>query len=65
MGDDAQNEYVYKFVSATPWSAADASAANRLAIGDKYLDAGTLYVAQVQRRRQRPVAAAGVRPGRR
>ncbi len=47
MGDDAQNEYIYKFVSATPWSAADASATNRLAIGDKYLDSGTLYVARI------------------
>lgn len=46
MGDDAQNEYIYKFVSATPWSAADATNANRLAMGDKYLDAGTLYVAK-------------------
>lgn len=46
MGDDAQNEYLYKFVSATAWSAGDASATNRLAIGDKYLDAGTLYVAK-------------------
>ncbi|RZM02384.1 MAG: DUF839 domain-containing protein, partial [Sphingomonas sp.] len=46
MGDDAQNEYIYKFVSATPWSAADANNANRLAMGDKYLDAGTLYVAK-------------------
>jgi hypothetical protein len=46
MGDDAQNEYIYKFVSATPWSAADATAADRLAIGDKYLDAGTLYAAR-------------------
>jgi secreted PhoX family phosphatase len=46
MGDDAQNEYIYKFVSATPWAAADATAANRLAMGDKYLDAGTLYVAK-------------------
>ncbi len=45
MGDDAQNEYLYKFVSATPWVPADATAADRLAIGDKYLDAGTLYVA--------------------
>ena len=44
MGDDAQNEYVYKFVSSATWSAADATAANRLAIGDKYLDTGTLYV---------------------
>ena len=47
MGDDAQNEYLYKFVSATQWSAADASATNRLAIGDKYLDSGTLYVAKL------------------
>ena len=46
MGDDAQNEYIYKFVSAQPWVAADAAAADRLAIGDKYLDAGTLYVAR-------------------
>jgi len=47
MGDDAQNEYLYKFVSATPWSAADATATSRLAIGDKYLDSGTLYVAKL------------------
>ena len=47
MGDDAQNEYLYKFVSATPWAAADATATNRLAIGDKYLDSGTLYVAKL------------------
>ena len=46
MGDDAQNEYIYKFVSNAPWSTQDATAANRLAIGDKYLDAGTLYVAR-------------------
>ncbi|KQT33416.1 phosphatase [Sphingomonas sp. Leaf412] len=46
MGDDAQNEYIYKFVSNAAWSAADATAADRLAIGDKYLDAGTLYVAK-------------------
>jgi secreted PhoX family phosphatase len=46
MGDDAQNEYLYKFVSATPWAEADASAADRLSIGDKYLDTGTLYVAR-------------------
>jgi secreted PhoX family phosphatase len=45
-GDDAQNEYLYKFISATPWVAADAQAADRLAIGDKYLDTGTLYVAK-------------------
>ncbi len=46
MGDDAQNEYLYKFVSSTAWVAADANAADRLALGDKYLDAGTLYVAK-------------------
>ncbi|HEX8446014.1 MAG TPA: alkaline phosphatase PhoX [Sphingomonas sp.] len=46
MGDDAQNEYLYKFVSATPWSSADATPTDRLATGDKYLDAGTLYVAR-------------------
>jgi hypothetical protein len=46
MGDDAQNEYIYKYVSATPWSEADRTAADRLAVGDKYLDNGTLYVAR-------------------
>ncbi len=46
MGDDAQNEYLYKFVSNTPWTAADAAATDRLSIGDKYLDNGTLYVAK-------------------
>lgn len=46
MGDDAQNEYIYKFVSSVPWAAADATVADRLAMGDKYLDVGTLYVAR-------------------
>ncbi len=45
-GDDAQNEYLYKFVSNTAWVAADATATDRMAIGDKYLDAGILYVAK-------------------
>ncbi|NMM78817.1 phosphatase [Acidovorax sp. SRB_14] len=46
MGDDSRGEYIYKFVSSAVWSAADANAADRLAVGDKYLDSGTLYVAQ-------------------
>lgn len=46
MGDDSRNEYMYKFVSTALWSAADASATDRLAIGDKYLDSGKLYVAK-------------------
>lgn len=46
MGDDARNEYFYKFVSNTAWSQADEQAPDRLAVGDKYLDAGTLYVAK-------------------
>lgn len=46
MGDDARREYMYKFVSSASWDEADAQSANRLAIGDKYLDAGTLYVAK-------------------
>lgn len=46
MGDDSRREYFYKFVSAANWDAADAQSANRLAIGDKYLDSGTLYVAK-------------------
>lgn len=46
MGDDSRNEYFYKFVSATVWNPADAQTADRLAIGDKYLDNGTLYVAR-------------------
>ena len=46
MGCDSQNEYVYKWVSAENWVAADASAANRMSAGDKYLDRGKLYVAK-------------------
>jgi secreted PhoX family phosphatase len=43
-GDDARNEYVYKFVSAEVWDPRDATGG--LAAGDKYLDAGTLYAAK-------------------
>ncbi|MHB1122133.1 MAG: PhoX family protein [Ramlibacter sp.] len=46
MGDDSRGEYVYKFVSAASWSAADANPANRITTGDKYLDSGKLYVAK-------------------
>ena len=46
LGDDSRGEYFYKFVSSANWDAADAQNANRLSIGDKYLDAGTLYVAK-------------------
>jgi uncharacterized protein len=47
MGDDARNEYIYKFVSTALWSASDANASDRMAVGDKYLDSGTLYVAKL------------------
>jgi uncharacterized protein len=46
MGDDSRGEYIYKWVSTANWSEADANAANRVATGDKYLDAGKLYVAK-------------------
>ena len=46
QGDDATNEYLYKFVSEALWSAADANPADPMAMGDKYLDHGTLYVAK-------------------
>jgi secreted PhoX family phosphatase len=45
MGDDSRGEYIYRFVSAAKWDAADARSANPLDVGDKYLDQGTLYVA--------------------
>lgn len=43
-GDDARNEYIYKFVSTEVWDEADRNGG--LAVGDKYLDSGTLYVAR-------------------
>jgi len=46
MGDDSRGEYIYKFVSTVTWNAADANANDRMAIGDKYLDSGKLYVAK-------------------
>ncbi|VWX54892.1 PhoX family phosphatase [Novosphingobium sp. 9U] len=46
MGDDSRREYLYKFVSNATFAAADGASNNRVAMGDKYLDAGTLYVAK-------------------
>jgi len=46
MGDDSRGEYIYKFVSSASWDARDAMPENRLAVGDKYLDKGTLFVAK-------------------
>lgn len=49
-GHDARNEYVYKYVSDAVWDPADANRPgehyDRLAIGSKYMDNGTLYVAR-------------------
>jgi secreted PhoX family phosphatase len=44
MGDDSQNEYLYKFVSTKKWDAADIGGG--IAAGDKYMDDGKLYVAK-------------------
>jgi secreted PhoX family phosphatase len=44
MGDDARNEYIYKFVSKAVWDPKDVGGG--LAVGAKYLDEGTLYVAK-------------------
>jgi uncharacterized protein len=46
QGDDSRGEYMYKWVSSANWSDADYNAADRMATGDKYLDAGKLYVAK-------------------
>ena len=46
QGDDSRGEYIYKFVSAANWDAADSNPANRITTGDKYLDSGKLYVAK-------------------
>ncbi|WP_235040610.1 PhoX family protein [Vreelandella profundi] len=49
-GHDSRNEYVYKYVSDAAWDPADANRPgeeyDRLAIGSKYMDNGTLYVAR-------------------
>ncbi len=46
MGCDSRNEYIYKFVSTAVLDPRDAGNPDRLAIGDKYLDSGTVYVAR-------------------
>lgn len=43
-GDDARNEYIYKYVSKALWDPKDVGGG--LAAGAKYLDEGTLYVAK-------------------
>jgi uncharacterized protein len=44
MGDDSRGEYIYKYVSDANWDPADAT--RPATAGDKYLDAGKLYVAR-------------------
>lgn len=44
QGDDARNDYFYKYVSNKNWDPADANGG--MAAGDKYLDDGKLYVAR-------------------
>lgn len=44
MGDDSTGEYIYKFVSTAAWDAKDINGG--YTIGDKYMNAGKLYVAK-------------------
>ncbi|MER8076323.1 PhoX family protein [Acinetobacter pittii] len=44
MGDDSRGEYIYKFVSTAVWDAKDVKGG--YAAGDKYMNAGKLYVAK-------------------
>ncbi len=46
MGDDSRGEYIYKFVSTATWRERDAWRRDSIAVGDKYLDHGKLYVAR-------------------
>ncbi|MDX2322631.1 MAG: PhoX family phosphatase [Moritella sp.] len=45
-GHDSRFEYIYKFVSDALWDPADATRTDRLTVGEKYMDQGTLYVAR-------------------
>ena len=44
IGCDSRNEYVYKYVTAEKWNPIDAQRGG-LAVGDKYMDRGTIYAA--------------------
>ncbi|WP_439641224.1 PhoX family protein [Nevskia sp.] len=46
MGCDSRGEYIYKYVSEALLDPRDFARGDRLAVGDKYLDRGTLYVAR-------------------
>ena len=45
-GDDSRFEYIYKFVSDAKWDPKDTDRTDRIAVGAKYLDKGTLFVAR-------------------
>jgi len=45
-GHDSRFEYIYKYVSDALWDPADADRTDRLTVGEKYMDQGTLYVAR-------------------
>jgi secreted PhoX family phosphatase len=45
-GDDSRFEYVYRFVSEALWDPKDADRTDRLEVGAKYMDRGTLYAAR-------------------
>jgi len=45
-GDDSRFEYIYRFVSEALWDPKDGARSDRIAVGHKYLDKGTLYVAR-------------------
>tara|TARA_R110000851_G_scaffold161068_2_gene304629 strand:- start:35021 stop:37087 length:2067 start_codon:yes stop_codon:yes gene_type:complete len=45
-GHDSRFEYLYKYVSDAAWDPVDTNSTNRLTVGDKYMNAGTLYVAK-------------------
>jgi len=52
LPDDSRSEYIFKYVSEALWDPADANVkysttpGARMAVGDKYLNTGTMYVAK-------------------